>query len=143
MTLCRVHTVPSENFDVRIDRPEYRPATTAPHRHKRKTHCSAARLMMMMVLTAGFESIPQETFTVCLMAALITVDSAKHTGGSASMQAGGVKIRGALVVDMVVDVCTLFAPRYRNLCKRGGRAYQPKNNTRRGWFGKRKQKGHI
>lgn len=38
---------------------------------------------MRMVLTAGFESIPQETFTVCLIAALITVDSARHTGGSA------------------------------------------------------------
>lgn len=33
-------------------------------------------------LTIGLESTAQEIFTVCLRAALITVDSAEHTGGS-------------------------------------------------------------
>lgn len=33
-------------------------------------------------LTIGFESTSQDTLTVCLIAALIIVDSAEQTGGS-------------------------------------------------------------
>lgn len=38
--------------------------------------------MVMLKRTIGFESTSQETLTVCLMAALIIVDSEEHTGGS-------------------------------------------------------------
>ncbi len=38
--------------------------------------------MVMLKRTIGFESASQETLTVCLMAALIIVDSEEHTGGS-------------------------------------------------------------
>lgn len=38
--------------------------------------------MVMLKRTTGFESTSQETLTVCLMAALIIVDSEEHTGGS-------------------------------------------------------------
>lgn len=38
------------------------------------------------VITFGLESTSQEMFSTCLMAALITVDSAMHVGGSAEIK---------------------------------------------------------
>lgn len=130
------------NFD---GRHPYRPGISGKHNRTTHTQKKAAERrcvsMMMIVLTAGFESIPQETFTVCLMAALITVDSARHTGGSARVWATSTTTTGFGWMYYVVRVRT--GP-HRNLCK-SGRERKHKKGHRRctlrwkvesgGWWG--------